>query len=195
MTNNPPTLLVAVQDQSAVVKINGRANFMTSVTFKRLITELEQRGFDHFILDLTECQTMDSTFLGTLAGTALEFGSTPPNREERPAARLRLLNPTQRVSELFDNLGIADLFHTVRFDTNPRSSQNLSPALESKPSREEVSRICLDAHKILMDVNPQNASRFKDVTQFLAEDLKKLRADAPSRKDPENGSTSLDSKG
>jgi hypothetical protein len=27
-----------------------------------------------------------------------------------------------------------------------------------------------------MAINPQNISRFKDVTQFLAEDLKKLKA-------------------
>ncbi|MDB6032217.1 MAG: Anti-sigma-factor antagonist, partial [Verrucomicrobiales bacterium] len=38
----------------------------------------------------------------------------------------------------------------------------------------EISRTCLEAHKTLMEINPANISKFKDVTQFLAEDLKKM---------------------
>lgn len=52
-------------------------------------------------------------------------------------------------------------------------TQALAPA--AKPSREEVSRNCLEAHKILMELCPSNAAKFKEVTQFLAEDLKKLK--------------------
>ncbi len=36
-------------------------------------------------------------------------------------------------------------------------------------------RACLEAHQTLMDINPENVTRFKDVTKFLAEDLEKLR--------------------
>ena len=39
--------------------------------------------------------------------------------------------------------------------------------------RREVSRTCLEAHKTLMDVNPANISKFKEVAEFLANDLKK----------------------
>jgi hypothetical protein len=42
------------------------------------------------------------------------------------------------------------------------------------PSREEVTRTCLEARKTLMAANPDNVDRFKEVTRFLAEDLKKL---------------------
>src|SRR5262249_18424479 len=73
MANNAPSLLVAVTDRMAIVKVNGRANFATSVTFKRLFGELRARGFDQFVLDLSDCVTMDSTFLGVLASTALKL--------------------------------------------------------------------------------------------------------------------------
>jgi hypothetical protein len=37
----------------------------------------------------------------------------------------------------------------------------------------EISRTCLEAHQTLMRINPDNIAKFKDVAQFLAEDLKK----------------------
>jgi len=41
------------------------------------------------------------------------------------------------------------------------------------PTRLETSRTCLEAHETLMKINPDNVPKFKDVTQFFAEDLKK----------------------
>jgi anti-anti-sigma factor len=191
MTNKVPTLLVAVTDYAAVVRVNGRANFTTSVSFKQLVTELRQRGFHSFVLDLSECVTMDSTFLGVLAGTALKlaekdcFAACNGARVEPP--HLRLLNPNQRVADLLENLGVSDLFQTVRCEGPLAAEQNLTPAQEAQPSREEVSLACLEAHRVLMEINPANIPRFKDVTQFLAEDLKKLRAQSEDQKVPQPG--------
>jgi 7,8-dihydropterin-6-yl-methyl-4-(beta-D-ribofuranosyl)aminobenzene 5'-phosphate synthase len=60
---------------------------------------------------------------------------------------------------------------TLPEKTEPRD--DMTPA---SPSREEVTRTCLEAHRTLMDIHPDNVSRFKDVAAFLAEDLKKLKA-------------------
>ena len=51
--------------------------------------------------------------------------------------------------------------------TEPRE---IAPAT---PSRDEVKAACLEAHETLMQAHPENISRFKDLAQFLAEDLKK----------------------
>jgi hypothetical protein len=42
------------------------------------------------------------------------------------------------------------------------------------PSHEQIARTSLEAHETLMAMNPENVARFKDVTQFLAEDLKSI---------------------
>jgi hypothetical protein len=55
------------------------------------------------------------------------------------------------------------------------ATQDLAPA---SPTREEVQRTCLEAHQLLMEINPANVAKFKDVAAFLAEDLKKLKAGA-----------------
>ena len=65
------SMSVMVTDEFACIRIIGRANFTSSIDFKALVTELSQRGFQRFVLDLSECVLMDSTFLGVLAGFGL----------------------------------------------------------------------------------------------------------------------------
>jgi anti-sigma B factor antagonist len=194
MTNNLPSLLVALVDHVAIVKVNGRANFTTSIGFKRLVSELRQRGCDDFVLDLSECITMDSTFLGVLAGTALSLSkragppSTGAHRDLPAPSHLRLLNPNQRVLDLLDNLGVSDLFWTVRSEIQPGDAQYQSAPDDINPTREELSKTCLEAHQLLMDLNPRNIPKFKEVAQFLAEDLKKLSSDHEEAPHPQEQS-------
>ena len=42
------------------------------------------------------------------------------------------------------------------------------------PTHEQITRTSLEAHQTLMSMSAENVARFKDVTQFLAEDLRSL---------------------
>ena len=66
-------MLVLVGQKFACVKISGRANFTTSIDFKTLLNELLQKSYSYFVLDLSECVLMDSTFLGVMAGFGLKM--------------------------------------------------------------------------------------------------------------------------
>jgi anti-sigma B factor antagonist len=165
-------MFVLVGEKFACVKILGRANFNTSIDFKTLITELRQKGYGYFVLELTECLLMDSTFLGVLAGFGLKMtgGDSPGERG------IELLNPNPRITELLENLGVLHLFRVSHGELNlPDGAQELDHT-PANPSKEEVTRACLEAHETLMKINPRNISRFKDVAQFLAEDLKKMKS-------------------
>ena len=101
---NSPTanLSVWVGKKMVCVKIVGRANFTSSVAFKTLINSLRERGYSRFVLELSECALMDSTFLGVLAGIGLNFSGARNGRHE---PFVELLNPRQKISELLENLG------------------------------------------------------------------------------------------
>jgi anti-sigma B factor antagonist len=176
MTKPGPALFVAVVERTAFIKVPGRANFNTSIDLKSLVTELRQRGFGDFILDLHECITMDSTFLGVLAGMVLRNNGNGNGNGGgaggSEALDIELLNPNARVTDLLENLGVLDLFK-VRNEDVP-STLIFEPAHHLEPSREEVTRNCLKAHQTLMEANPENVPKFKEVTQFMAEDLKRL---------------------
>ncbi len=172
----PPSakLLVYATGHSACVRISGRANFTSSIDFKMLLNGLVQKGYDCFVLDLSECILMDSTFLGVLSGFGLKM-NTPQNGEAK-ARPIQLLNPNPRIAELLENLGVAHLFKMVTRTENAPGELVADTLPDRKePSREEVSRNCLEAHRILMEIAPDNVSKFKEVTQFLAEDLKKTQ--------------------
>ena len=158
-------LLVLVGKDFACIKIAGRANFSSSPDFKTLLEELAEKGYRHFMLDLAECALMDSTFLGVLAGFGIKLN---PDGEKG----IELYNPNERVSELLENLGALHLFKVVTGPLElPGAVKSCTPEL-SNPTHEELTRTSLEAHQTLMEVNPENVARFKDVTQFLAEDLK-----------------------
>jgi anti-anti-sigma regulatory factor len=166
-------MLVSVGEKCACLKIVGKVNFTSSIDFKTLFDALWQKGYTFFVLDLGECTLMDSTFLGVLAGYGLKVNAPQPDNIRRT---LELFNPSDRITELLENLGVLHLFKVTRGDvTLPEktTSQDLAPA---NPTREEVKRTCLEAHELLMQISPANVAKFKDVAAFLAEDLKKLKA-------------------
>ena len=165
-------LLVHVGRLFACVKIVGRANFNSSLDFRTLVTELHAKHYSCFVIDLSDCALMDSTFLGVLAGFGLKMRQDGGDTD---AARVTLLNPNTRVTELLENLGILELFRINHGTlTPPESLQACSPK-PGHASREDLIRACLEAHETLMAINPDNVARFKDVAKFLAEDLAKVR--------------------
>jgi anti-sigma B factor antagonist len=170
MPTSSANLSVLVCKKFACVKIAGRANFTSSPDFKTLLGELVQKGYKHFIIDLSECVLMDSTFLGVLVGFGLKMkpGTGGDSRE------IELLNPNTRVSELLENLGALHLFKIMSGALQLPDDVTISMPASVNPTHEQVTRTCLEAHQTLMAVNPDNVARFKDVTQFLAEDLKNL---------------------
>ena len=170
MATPSANLSVLVGKKFACIKIAGRANFTSSPDFKTLLDELARKGYRRFIIDLSECMLMDSTFLGVLAGFALKTNPQVVPGE----CCLELLNANTRITELLENLGALHLFKiTTGAMELPDDVKACTPE-SINPTHEQITRTSLEAHQTLMKVNPDNYARFKDVTQFLAEDLKNL---------------------
>jgi anti-sigma B factor antagonist len=172
MASPSAKMSVLVGKDFACVRIAGRANFTFSPDFKTLLAELMQRGYGHFIIDLSECVLMDSTFLGVLAGFGIKLTPSPSS----PNGRIELSNPNARVTELLENLGVLPLFRIVNGALQLDGEVCERTPAPINASREEITRTSLEAHQALMAVNPDNVPRFKDVAQFLAEDLKNLQS-------------------
>ena len=171
---SPPSarLLVWAGEQCACIRIIGRANFTSSIDFRTLINELLQQGCGHFVLDLAECVLMDSTFLGVLAGFGLKLRAANAGHGQQG---IELLNPNPRITELLDTLGVLHLFKLAQGTVTPPTPTQPLEHTPASPSKAEVTQTCIEAHETLMNISPANAARFKDVAQFLAEDIKKSK--------------------
>lgn len=173
MSTTVAKMSVLVGEKFACVKIVGRANFTSSIDFRTLVDELRQKGYTYFVLDLSECALMDSTFLGVLAGFGLKMRKSAPSAER---SAIELLNPNARILELLESLGVLHLFTVAQGTAEDVGCSESHEHAPVKPSKEEITRACLEAHRTLMEINPKNASKFKDVAAFLSEDLKRNKS-------------------
>ena len=173
MNTNPSSgnLSVWIGDQAACVRISGRANFTTSIDFKKVMQHFRDAGRSRVVLDLSQCLLMDSTFLGVLANEGHKRSVACDGRIE---PGIELVNPNQRVRDLIDNLGVAHFFQQVQCAASTETFEPVQPA--EGVSREEVTRTCLEAHLKLMELNSNNVPKFKDVAKFFAEALQNPQA-------------------
>jgi anti-sigma B factor antagonist len=174
MNTTAAKILVMTGEKFACIKISGRANFTSSIEFRTLFDELRQRGFGYFVLDLSDCTLMDSTFLGVLAGLGVKINA---GRKDPCDEAIELFNSNARITDLLENLGILHLFRISQGAAAPAGATDVEAlTAAAAPSKAEMTRACLEAHQTLMEINPANVPKFKEVAQFLADDLKKIKA-------------------
>ena len=174
MSAPPARMLVWAGEKCSCIRIIGRANFTSSVDFKSLMNQLCQQGCRYFLLDLAECVLMDSTFLGVLVGFGKSLSAG--NGDQGPHG-IELLNCDARIAALLETMGVLFLFKLTQGPLPLPDQAEARLHTPGNPTKEEVTHTCIEAHRILSDLSPENAAKFKDVAQFLAEGLKKSKSE------------------
>lgn len=152
-----PTYLVSACSDPVVVRVNGKANYLNCNNFKAFIEQVIAKGAGRILLDFKSCEGMDSTFLGILAGTALEL------RRKDPPGNLSLCCLGQRNRELIENLGLQNLL-----DICENSDAALNGTLDHLNDEEVRDRkTVLKAHESLSEAAAGNKTKFQDVIAFL----------------------------
>lgn len=158
-----PVYLVDAYSDPVVVRIDGRASFQNSGCLRDFINEMISRGKTRFVLDFQNCASMDSTFLGVLAGAAIELRKAAKDG----SASLVVTRAGQRNLELMRNLGLHRLL-TIDAGDFPMSFQQCDTALQAKKESEvENARMVLQAHENLVQADEANRTKFQDVLAFL----------------------------
>ena len=161
------SIQVGVNGPAVWVKVEGKGSFLNSGNLKEFAQEMVNRGYREFIIDLEHCAAMDSTFMGTMAGVALRL-------KELGHGHLHVVHCGTRSRELLTGLGLDQIFSI-------HSNGAMSPEcrqLEAERSRDamqqqkmEQARTMLEAHEALCTAAPENILRFKDVLDYLKQDL------------------------
>ena len=147
---------VGVAEQIVWVRVDGRGSFQNSTALKEFATEMTRRGHREFIIDLEDCELMDSTFMGTLAGIALQVGD---------GGQVRIIHANRRNRDVLTNLGLDRIMNLE--DEGPSTPTKAMRDAESHPPQEAARETIIKAHQNLIEANPRNAVRFKDVIEFL----------------------------
>lgn len=149
------------------MKVEGKGSFLNSGNLKEFTREMINRGYREFVIDLEKCVMMDSTFMGTMAGVALRL-------KELGHGHLHVVHCGGRSRDLLCGLGLDQIFSIhANGVVAPQCEllQRESAPESSEDKKRENARQMLDAHQALCDAVPKNISRFKDVLDYLKQDL------------------------
>lgn len=156
------------------MKVEGRGTFQNSAGLKEFVKQMIHRGYRDFMVDLRDCEQMDSTFMGTLAGVALRL-------REIGQGSLRAINVNERNVGLLSSLGLDQLF-SVEGATEGAGeaipdSATLSEALPGKVGAEAQKKTVLEAHEALAEADAANAVKFRDVLEYMRQELNVAESD------------------
>jgi anti-anti-sigma factor len=156
-----PVFLVNADADPVVVRIDGRACFQNSTSLRDFVTTMFAQGKTRFVLDFQQCASMDSTFLGVLAGAAIEL------RKQGSGGSLVAARVGPRNLELMRSLGLHRLL-TIDAGERAGGSVTCATPLEAKKCSElESARHVLESHEHLVNADDANRAKFQDVMSFL----------------------------
>ena len=166
--NSSSQILVGCNEKVVCIRVRGKGSFQNSVGVKQFAVAMIQRGHREFVVDLAECPVMDSTFMGTLTGVALKLRGLG-------SGHLHVIHPNERNSSLLRGLGLDQILDLADDEITDgvgydESIPN-SAADNDSEQRRQTAETMLAAHQALIDADPENLSRFKDVLDYLKQDL------------------------
>ncbi len=163
------SIQVGVTGPVVWVRVAGRGSFLESGSLKEFGREMVNRGYREFVFDLEECAMMDSTFMGTMAGMALRL-------KELGQGRLRVIHCSTRSRDLLSGLGLDQIFDIQANGADAPECEELAKternAAEKAAVKREQTSTMLEAHEALCQAQPENLTRFKDVLEYLKQDLR-----------------------
>lgn len=163
MQREADRLLVAARGSDAFVRVQGRASFRSGPALKKFAQRCAERGCRRLILDMRDCLGMDSTFMGILAGLALTW--------QAPDRALVLTRLSPKNCALLDTLGLTELLLGPALEAGHDPPEELT-ALDMETDQAESARVMLDAHETLVELVPGNLEKFRDVLDYLREDVR-----------------------
>ena len=161
----PSSIQVGLIQETVWIRVEGKGSFQNSTPLKEFAREMLGRGHREFVVDLKECPFMDSTFMGTLASIALK------SRAEGTGG-LHIVNLNERNQDLLCNLGLDQLMQLDPPSPGPVLN-GLAVALETAgmPDKQAEALTMLEAHEAVVAANPENEAKFRDVLDFLRQNV------------------------
>lgn len=153
-------------DGITVVRVLGRGSFSNSLALRNFAEHALKIGKAmRLVVDLGQCDAMDSTFMGVLAGICIR-----QSREGLP--KTIVLNVSEHCQRLLKNLGLTHLLEIRQHDESlAKADDQLAPAEADPSSRLDQICLTLQAHRNLVQVDSENQVRFQAVIDYLEKSL------------------------
>ena len=157
-------LQISAFEGGYAVKVTGRANFDYAVPLRELAGQLAP---DNWLqIDLENCETMDSTFMGVLTMLALKM--------RKSGQKVMILGAGDHLVKLLRDLGVAKLFNFV----SEKVSNGANGSTITAGGRADMlttAQTVAEAHRALVGADSANEEKFKHVIEFADQDIERLK--------------------
>lgn len=160
--SNESIFLVDGYSDPAILKISGRASYTNSAPVGKFFNQMVKEKKSNVVVDFADCSGMDSTFLGIMAGAALEL------KKMDPPGTMTLCRLGSRNLELVRNLGLHRILRVDCGDYDMTFGED-SAALLNTLDKNEIAnaKTILKAHENLVAADEENFKKFQDVLAYL----------------------------
>ena len=152
-------ILVADHDGVYVIKMLGDVRLTLCISFDQFIDAMfKSPNFTSVLFDLSDAGAIDSTTLGLMAKISI-LG------QERCGVTPVILASNPSIQRILSTMGFSDIFVIVDQLDTPAFAQ--IPLNCTNCDEIEVKEKVIEAHKILMGLNAENADTFRNLVNML----------------------------
>ena len=164
-------VLAASVDGCTLVAVVGKATFRLAPAFKQATQAARLAGSALLVVDMAQCISMDSTFMGGMA--SLGFAA-----QKAKDFGLVFINLSPSAMGLLKGLGLLRILKTYPAGSLPEGLgaldalvASLQPVSADELAGTDLAAFMYDAHETLTRADPANLQKFKDVLAFLKQDM------------------------
>lgn len=145
---------------AVIIHIKGYANYLNASLLSNFIKQTEKSHYKRYCILFEECDGLDSTCLGVLAGLLLRL------KKQNGICLFCGLKP--RPLECIQIVGLDKLACIIeKTPFSVSSEQHIQMEVSDKDEMQITSTLVLEAHKFLMELNAYNKVKFQDVISLL----------------------------
>jgi serine phosphatase RsbU (regulator of sigma subunit)/anti-anti-sigma regulatory factor len=162
-TTGAAEVLIGAGPGGTTISVNGRGTWMHCAALHEAWPEIKRRG-EGVTLDLSRCEMLDSTFLGTLQELC--------QRADREKVPVRIQGALPQVRRLFEELGMQKvLSHSSAAKTPlPPQMRPLAACMNDQLNRQRM----LQAHQALAGLSEANRQEFSRLIEHLRAEIDRL---------------------
>ncbi len=172
----PPNRLdVSRVEDVVLIQVQGLGNMFLAPTLQSFVESEIKTGLGSFVIDLSGCEGMDSTFMGTLMG----LSQTVKNH----CGWFCLVRVSEENMRLLKMLGVLHMVSVHEGEFPAPSGETTSLIATNDPFARQ--KQIHNAHRLLVDADPENKARFEPFLKALEAELSEFPTIVPPENDGE----------
>lgn len=161
-------LAIARTDAAVFCRVVGYGTFAVAKPLREFAEACIREGQRKFVIDLAAAASVDSTFMGTLAGLVCAVDPAGDG-----SGWIQVVNPNAQCIKVMQDVGLVKMIR-VRDEPMDLPDVPLTRLDADLGSPAQRVRTAAEAHRALMPLDPDNEQRFRPVLQLLEKELAAL---------------------